>query len=373
MRIPRRYLVRALLYPVLLGSILLAMKTQDHYADITSYWEKVEEARKLQPDVLFLGSSRTLRHIDPIRLDSLRADGVTSYNFGIQGSRSLETHFHTDELLEMDLPVRRMVIEFGPMDVAVPERVRSTRRIQHYHDAERAMIGARVAMASDRPFLRRVRPAANRWRFWVMNTFLVGWGREWVNAVLTEHRSDQKNRRVKPVGRRGYTPLRENGTEARDSRRAEFFSPEGQREFDRRVAEIRARDAYVVTDRDRVTADAWIDLAKRAREQGVEIVYVEQVGTEKGAGITRLVREALGDDAVVVLNDPERFPELFERSAWFDVGHLGEAMSLRATDILAAELAPLPGAPAPRPVRLGAPADSSDLAPEADTLSDSTR
>ncbi|MEM1057009.1 MAG: hypothetical protein AAGI52_15910 [Bacteroidota bacterium] len=349
MRIPRRFVLRALVFPVLLGAVLLAMKTQDGYADIAPYWDKLQDVRRVQPEVVFLGSSRTFRHIDPVRLDSLRADGVTSYNFGVQGSRSLETHFRADRLLEMDLPVQRMIIEFGPVDIAIPERAATTRRIQHYHDARRATIGTQVAMASGRPFVRRVRPAANRWRYWTRNTFLVGWGRAWANAVVTERQSDRP-RRAQAIGRRGYVPLG-SGEADQEARREAFLSEEGQEEFAQRMTAIRARESYEPTDRDRVTADAWIALAERASARGVEVIYVEQVGTEKGAGVTRLVREALGEDAVIVLNDPARYPELFETDAWFDVGHLREAMALRSTDILAAELPLLSGSS-----RLGAEA-----------------
>jgi len=352
-RIPRRYIVRAVLYPLILGAILLALKSQDHYADIAPYWVKLQEVRATQPDVVFLGSSRTLRHIDPVRLDSLRGDGVTSYNFGVQGSRALETHFRADRLLNMGLPIRRMVVEFGPVDIGVSERVASTRRAQHYHDARRAMIGTRVALASDRPLPRRVRPAANRWRYWVRNTFLVGWGRAWANSVSTEWRSER--RKVRAVGRRGHIPLRENGNTLRSARREAFLSPEGQAEFTSRVASIRARTTYTPDDRDRATAEAWISLAERARAKGVDVVFVEQVGTERGVGVTQIVREALGEGAVIVLNDPDRYPELFDRASWFDVGHLGEPMAIRATDILAAELPPLEGAPAPRRVTQGEP------------------
>ncbi|MEM6327559.1 MAG: hypothetical protein AAF791_10615 [Bacteroidota bacterium] len=343
---PRRYVLRAIAYPAVLGGILFAMKTQDRFADITPYWEKLEEVRALEPDVLFLGSSRTLRHLDPVRLDSLRGDGAVSYNFGLPGSRSLETHFRTDHLLVMDLPVRRMVVEFGPVAVAVPKRLRGTRRVQHHHDARRAMIGSRVALAADRPVVHRVRSAAARWRFWTTNTFLVGWGRAWTNAVVTE----QDDAPPASVGRRGHVPLRDDGNAERSVRREQFLTPEGQAEFERRLGALRLRETVVPTARDRVTADAWIALAERGRARGVEMVFVEQVGTEKGAGVTQLVREALGTESVIVLNDPQRYPELFDGDAWFDEGHLGQEMALRATDILAAELPPLP----PGSARLGA-------------------
>ena len=344
MRIPRRYLVKALAYPLILGAILLALKTQDHYADIGPYWRKLQDIRQVQPQTVFLGSSRTQRHVDPVRLDSIRDDGTVSYNFGIPGSRALETHFRADKLLEMEIPsVERLVLEFGPISVSVPPRVRGTRRSQHYHDFRRASLGARVALASERPLRRRVHAAADRWRYWTMNTFLVGWGRPWLNSVLTERAGDH---RAKPIGRRGYTGLREEDVEREDAseilrtRRAFALSPEGQAEIARRIEAIRNRASYVPTKRDSISAEAWITLAERANARGIEVLYIEQVGTEYSAGVTALVREALGHDAVIVLNDPVQYPEFFVPEAWFDEGHLKEEMAKRATDILAERLPP---------------------------------
>lgn len=339
MRIPRRYLVRALAYPLLLGGILLALKSQDDFADIGPYWRKLQDVREVRPQTLFLGSSRTMRHVDPVRFDSLHGKETLSYNFGLAGSRSLETHFRADLLLEQDLPgLERLIVEFGPVDLRIPERAMHTRRIHHYHDARRAAIGSRVAMAANAPLQDRASLAGNRWKFWTMNTFLVGWGRALVNGTLIEA---QAEKRQKPVGRRGFIPLRDTGAPGLASRRAQLLSPTGQAELQRRIQLIQQRDAYRPTERDRVTAEAWIDLAARARARGVEMVFVEQVGTEAGAGVTALVREALGEEAVIVLNDPMLYPEFFEAEAWFDIGHLRENMAAGVTDVLAQRLAPL--------------------------------
>ena len=321
------------------------MKSQDAYADITPYWSKLQDIRRVQPETVFLGSSRTFRHVDPVRLDSVQGSRSRSYNFGILGSRALETHFRADHLLTMDLPIRRMVLELGPIALRVPERTERTRRTHHYHDARRAALGSRVALASDEPWMERVRSIAARWRYWTMNTFLVGWGRAWANSVMTERdwRGDEET-----VGRRGYVPLRQGGpdqrsAEERRARRTRFLSPEGQAAFTRKRAALRDRSSVTPTERDRVTAEVWLGLAERARERGVEVVFVEQVGEGQSMGVTRLVREALGEEAVIVLNDPRRYPELFDRDAWFDGDHLGPGLAARATDLLAQELPSLDG------------------------------
>ncbi|MEL6616779.1 MAG: hypothetical protein AAFQ43_13635, partial [Bacteroidota bacterium] len=178
----------------------------------------------------------------------------------------------------------------------------------------------------------------NRWKYWTLNTFMIGWGRALVNGMLTESKGDKRQR---PIGRRGFIPLRESTAPGMASRRAQLLTPEGQAELQRRIQRIQLRDAYKPTQRDRVTADAWIDLARRARARGVDVVYVEQVGTESGAGVTALVREALGDASVIVVNDPVRYPQFFEAEAWFDVGHLQEDMVASVTDVLASRLGPV--------------------------------
>jgi len=49
-------------------------------------------------DILFCGSSRTYRHVDPLIFDSIT--GLNSFNFGIAGCSYLETHYLIDHLLK---------------------------------------------------------------------------------------------------------------------------------------------------------------------------------------------------------------------------------------------------------------------------------
>ena len=355
-RIPRRYLIKAVVFPLVLGGILLSLKSLDNHADIGPYWRKLQDVKRVQPQTVFLGSSRTYRHIDPVRFDSLRGDGATSYNFGVPGSRALETHYRAERLLDEDIgSLERLVVEFGPVDVRAPRALRATRRVHHYHDARRAAIGARVAMASERPTTGRVLAAGDRWRTWVMNTFVVGWGRAVANSYLKERRRAA----ARPVGERGYVGLDLAAASPQDpgevhadavadggpslrKRREAYLEPEGQAEMAGRFEEIRARGAEPITDRDRVTAQAWLSLAERARARGVDVVFVEQPGTENNAGISALLRQELGEDAVIVLNDPERYPTFFDLDAWFDLGHLRVEQAERLTEILAGRVPPLP-------------------------------
>ena len=376
MRPARRFALQSLAFALALGGVLLALKSQDTHADIGPYWRKLEDVRRQRPQTLFVGSSRTYRHVDPVLFDSLRGgvrrSGGHSYNFGLPGSRALETHYRVDRLVEMELPgLQRLVVEFGPVEVRPPPAARNSRRVHHYHDARRAALGARVALAADLPRGERARAAGDRWRTWVRNTFLVGWGRALANAAYKSRREAPP----RPVGREGFVPLpapgpvespapeaaapeasgaaasgaglREAGGAVRDrsvglaERRAAYLRPEGRAEMARRVRAIRERGALAPTERDRVTAAAWLALADRARVRGVGVVFVEQPGTEGNGGVAALLREALGDGAVVSLNRPARHPALFAPEAWFDLGHLGAPGARRVTEILAREVPPL--------------------------------
>lgn len=341
----RLLLAKALLFPALLGALLLALKTQDRHADIGPYWRKLQDVRRLAPETVLLGSSRTYRHVDPVALDSLRADGATTYNFGLPGSRALETHYRADRLLAMGLPgLERLVVELAPFDVAPAEASRETRRVQHAHDWRRARIGAETALAAELPLRRRLVAAADRYRLWTRNTFLVGWGRALAASLAAERAAPDPY----TVGRRGFVGLGEISDEALRARRAEFLSPRGRAEFEARTRATRSRGAAVPTRRDSVGARAWARLAERGARRGVEVVFVEQVGTENGAALARLVAGELGADRVLVLNDAARYPDLFEYEAWFDVAHLQGRIAERVTGILAERLPPRPSAASER-------------------------
>lgn len=78
--------------------------------------EKLADYRAManKPDVVFLGSSQTFRHVDPAIIDAgLRQCGLdlTSYNFGVPALRAPEMALVTEEILSADQTPRLVVVQ----------------------------------------------------------------------------------------------------------------------------------------------------------------------------------------------------------------------------------------------------------------------
>lgn len=84
--------------------------------DIAVMSEKLADYAALEPrpDIVFLGSSQTFRHIDPAMIDSgLEACGLamTSYNFGVPALREPELRFIARDILAQPVRPRLVVIQ----------------------------------------------------------------------------------------------------------------------------------------------------------------------------------------------------------------------------------------------------------------------
>lgn len=331
-------IIRSALFATLVGTALLVVKTLDRHADISPVFRKEQVVVADAPEVVFIGSSRTYRHVVTPLFDSLRAasgDPTTSYNFGVPGSSGLEIHYRADWVLDhAPEALRQMVVELRPVELQLPASLRRSRRAQYHHDLRRARLAAATAMAADTTREVRLIAARERWRVWLENTFLVGWG----PAALSSGVSVLEGADVRGANNQGYAPLDSASSEGAAERRAAFLAPEAQAAFSGIVRDIRDRETPSAADR--VLADTWVDLVARAAARGVEVVFVEQVAETQASGVADALIEA--GQPVIVLNDPVRHPEWYDRTAWFDRAHAAEPLARELTRALADRL-PSPG------------------------------
>ena len=100
-----------------------------YYNKLTIYYPEVSALRTKmdyidtcvnRSDVVFLGSSRTLRHINPRIIDSI--DGVNSYNLGSEGEKMAEIRMMLGMMLERGWMPRLLVInvDYYSMEVSKP-------------------------------------------------------------------------------------------------------------------------------------------------------------------------------------------------------------------------------------------------------------
>lgn len=324
--------LRAITFPLLLGLLLVAIKSQDNLSDIEQVGYKLWEIERLQPETIFIGSSHTYRHIDVAYFDSLRGGGK-SYNLGLRGATALEIHYQAEQMLKLPF-VRNLMIELRTVETFMQLKNRDNRRIYYYHDLRRARLATVAALSFDMPLRKRLEVIRRRYGVVLDHYFLAGQGAALIEASVYEPEpyalQDQ----------RGYLSLdRAAGVERRNQA---FWTAEGQAAFFERVEQLRYRDA-IPTRTDSTVAAMWVDLFHRAEAQGVGVYFIEHVGAAGWPGLARVLGSALPAGHFLLINDPDRYPEFYDPQNWFDRSHLNERGARQVTALLA-ELLPPPDA-----------------------------
>ncbi|MEL6614650.1 MAG: hypothetical protein AAFQ43_02870 [Bacteroidota bacterium] len=331
-----RSIVRSVVFVALVGAVLLGAKQLDTHADISPVVRKERALVAAEPEIVFVGSSRTYRHVVTPLFDSLRAaSGVptTSYNFGVPGSSGLEIHYRVGWLLEYaPASVRQIVVEIRPILPVVHPALRRARRTAYFHDVERTRLAARVALATDTLSESPRAAAWDRVRIGAENHLNIGWGPSLLSSVA------QRNAESRPDADQGYAPLDTLSARATRRRQETVLAPEARQAFLDRLESFSNRQTEP-TGGDRVAAESWAGLAERAEQKGIGLVFLESPGETEAAGLSAAL--ASGGETVLVLNDPERFPEWYRPDAWFDSAHFAEPTARKMTAVLAEEL-PLP-------------------------------
>lgn len=301
--------------------------------------------RKDEIDALLLGSSHLRQGFDEALLErELGTEGIEfrAFNFGVPGLRSLEQGFLLEHLLaQQPARLKWVVLEAGPI------RVGAERDYEHRDDP--TAITARAIQC---------RSFATSWRALAaihhgalpLSEKVARAGRELellarnqLNLGVLADRLTSEQRAARPE-RAGVAP--ELGTQSRAQQRAERAQARVERNRARADSTHRAVAQQVAAgNRERVSADEfdlgfhpWLERA--AARAGARIVYV--TAPCASASVDALSLAELGElTPLIHLNDPERFPELFQTELRLDLDHLNQAGAERFSRLFAAEFGKL--------------------------------
>jgi hypothetical protein len=215
-------------------------------------------------DVLFVGTSRTFRGIDPRIVDAeLARLGVAgpsgplrSFNFGIGGMLRFESDFVVDALLaEAPQRLRVVVVEGDPWEPTT-DFLRNTwsSRTVYWHDVERTRLAVHSAFLLERPWLDRAGVAWTHLQQFGMKLHNLGQGTRVVSSFLGTSRDPfQRSLTPEQIGvAAGYQPY-------------EDFTAPGPTTWQQSIA---ANPAYADWIRERVraqnSAEPRLDLYNRA-------------------------------------------------------------------------------------------------------------
>ena len=120
---------------------------------VADYTEKLSYYRENAEDVsvLFIGSSRVRRHVDPVIFDEIVARSgsqMRSYNLGVDAMNLIELKTLIEEVVSIGSPTLKYVF-IGPVFVTnLPVRNLTTRRVIHFHDLDNTLLEIRSNLSS---------------------------------------------------------------------------------------------------------------------------------------------------------------------------------------------------------------------------------
>ena len=277
-----------------------------------------------------VGSSRTKFHIIPEVLDStLAAQGwpSRSYNYGLLGTPATEISYVVDHLLRADLPaLETIVIELQPLPLHELHWHPLSRKGAYHFDTRRVALGLEAAHEASLTGEERRAAYARFLRLGLRHYLMAGQGTNLVRSL---------SRSRKPRGQedslRGFTPL--------------TLSPD---DFQEHLTRLRERKASVIdslsvrsrippTPLDTVLARHFTELAARASAADIQTLFIVQPMTRSVEGVADLLTS--GGRPVIRLNDPARYPHLYEESLWYDKSHYNVDGARRVTQTAAREMA----------------------------------
>jgi hypothetical protein len=334
-------------------------------------------------DTVFIGSSHVYRSFVPDQFDRLMAESgrpTRSFNFGVQLPNLYEDHYLLRQILaRSNGRIRRVFVEYQvAMPQIDPENAFIPRSL-YWHDrtATALAVERTLDLAEDVPGgLRFVVKRSDRhsaltklaellpdaWRIvldhvqhYLVRQSMAGRGKDVLKGALG--RTSVTPREV--AEKRGYLSLEEEvaklarrgDRENSYTRRRERFL-ETQPEFRRIVAALESQPV-VFGDAEWMNAELFagpdgelrpIDdlrlvkrLADDAAAAGVELVLVIMPSNTAEREVEATMERELGIP-VLILNRPDRYPELYDPALRYDSGHPNEAGARAFTRILAHEM-----------------------------------
>lgn len=307
--------------------------------------EQFEELHRAEAfDTVFLGSSRTYRHLDPATwTETFAAAGSSSraFNLGVPEMRMPELLHLAEDLLASPGggAIRRLVVEPEPKPLFGHEANRLTSRNIRWHDVgtlRRLWPGiqkeSRNSAHATLLLFDRLEPAARR-------LLLIGRGLdllEWAFGPPTRH--------IEP-SRLGFLSLDQDRAAPRtaddradlERRYAELHelpNPEAaRRDWQRRMARLRrtpaggrALDPYEL--------ELFAELQALADARGVELVFVLSPRPDRHPNLVHAAETGVVEH-LIRFDDPDRHPAFYARSGRYDRHHLNDEQALRMTRMLA--------------------------------------
>jgi hypothetical protein len=267
-------------------------------------------------DVLFLGSSRFYHQIIPAQFDAA-VGHVRSFNFGYDGMWPPESYYLLRRLLALrPARLKWVVIDLMDINTQLDERNNSTLRMAYWHDLRHTALAFRDILAS-------------RFHWYQKRDQLLAHGRLCVGQVLNLGRGADLARQwlaPKPPRKEPYAWEVNAGFEPEPDRLLQ-----GQALSDYQTAVRMLAKGIAPAPVRPVFREALRELIADVRRAKAEPIFVIAPTINRAENFTGIPDGA----AVIPLNDPAEYPELFDEAKHYDAWHLNAEGAVDFTAILA--------------------------------------
>ncbi len=298
-------------------------------------------------DVLFVGTSRTFRGIDPRVVDAeLAAAGVSgahgplrSFNFGVGGMLRFETDYVLDQLLaERPARLRVVVVEGDPWDPATDflNNTWSSRSV-FWHDFERTRLALHSVQLMDIPLGKQWSMSWIHLQLFAMKMFNMGQGTRipasWFGeSVDPFQRSLSYAQIAEAAGYQPYEAFTAPGPTTWDQQLDR--DPEHARSIMGRVRTSNERPA----DLERYNLRALEAQKARIRGAGAAMVVL-LIPADLGGSEEEALAQRGDVEHLIDFNRPELYPQYWARGARIEDFHLTRPSAIELSKAVAAELA----------------------------------
>lgn len=289
-------------------------------------------------DLLFVGSSRVYRQLNPAVFDARLAElghPTHSYNFGLPGVRFYELLHLVDWLLETRSPrLRWLFLELGDPEADLEDANLFTRRNIGWHAPGLTWIACRNAWESERPLGRKLGESAAHLGALLFNLSNAGCGVPAVSSLLN---GDATPPDQTPAG---CLPAEYDPTRATRAHREEYLA---RLEADPELLRKRVDELLAPRERSELSSfqlEVVRALVARIRDAGVEPIFLLLPPADRNNADWLAARASGALPDLFAYDDPRRFDDFYlDPELRFDLNHLLKAGGNRLTRSLAEDFA----------------------------------
>jgi len=294
------------------------------------------EARGDEVQLLFLGSSRVYRQLNPAVFDARLAErgvSLVSYNLGLPGMRFHEQLYLAERLIEERPPALRwLLFELLDPDPELEEANLLSRRNIEWHTPGLTWFALRTTLESPRPLPRKLGLGREHLELCLLRSFNAGLG----PAALLDLLGGERLGDPTP---RGYLPLDLDPTQTTAIHRRRFQRDLAQnpRLLEERVQAIQQPGAPPGP----LLAAEMRSWVARLEAAGIQPLFFLSPPADRNNSDWRALREQGVLPNLFAFDDPAQYPDFYlERSIRFDMNHMDRVGGSRLTRLLAEALAP---------------------------------